>query len=845
MFAVRALVIGAVAVFVALLMVSPGGSALGAPPLRLSPAGSASAIASHASPSAGNAAENRILAELRATHADLKDAFLPNLNVPARVESGTITPDYAQAPAPMGIGDLGVQDVHGKNVGTVAYTSSVEASVTLNALNSTYLDGFGPDSVSMQLNTVLTNVDLFGNTQNQFWIQNVPVYVESTHKLYIVDNIWNFSSSAFEFTPNSLYKYSGFEYPPVYYFANGPQWTTGEPFTVRVFNNASVMNDRPTVFLNYSITLSNGTTVAGSYDEVEFNSTGLATPTYPAPMPTFQIDGQQLGAQGALPNDAEIMLGGSSDGATTSISAVNATMTLATLPNASATYVSVPAAYNFGFDTGETAEGISEWASSGPSPTAHLASGPSLLRPLWGMVGAVSGFVPVQFSVAPSNAFAFASVGTAFRAGTAAWAPVLANGSADYQLPPGHYAFDFLLSDHNAKVVLVSGPIATVVTLVADPSVGITTPLYGWGNAQLAAISQSGGTGTVGHPYVLLNAGTATLNPLFGEFNDFEFPVFSGILLVDTTAFVTVTNAPSFFVAYSLPIEAKAVALDGQPSYNYLQQEYYRVQHVSIVDNPSISGWYPSSDVGTMYGSVLFWNSSANLVAGNTFDDMSVGLFVYGGSNDVVWGNTFTVSLPVCSYPPEVFNDPGNETGIVLSANNDLLYNNYFDVPAPAVTPTSNVLTFTHASYHDVWNVSSLPLHTVRVVNGFSLFGNIVGGPRQGGNFWSTYGTPADPYGVLPFNAAGGISAGGDQLPLTPFALHALMFREKGLPVSQPWSVTINGVTFGSTGTTISFVEPAGTYAYVVGPIAGFTPHPATGAVTVGNGAASATIGWT
>jgi thermopsin len=845
MLAARALVVGAVAVFVALLMVSPGGSGLGASPLRPSSAGLSAATAAHGSPSSTSATESRILSELRSSHTDLKDAFLPNLNAPVRVENGTIVPTYAMAPAPMGIGDFGIQEVHGKNVGTVSYTSSVEASITLNALNSTYLDGFGPDSVSMQLNTVLTNVDLFGNTQNQFWVQNVPVYVESTHKLYIVDNIWNFSSPAFDLTANSLYRYHGIEVPPVYYFANGPQWTTGEPFTVRVFNNATVLNDRPTVFLNYSVTLSNGTTVSGSYDRVEFNSTGLARPTHPAPMPTFQIDGQHYGAQGYLPNDAEIMIGGSGDGSTTSVSDVNATMSLATLPNASATYVPVPAAYNFGVDTGETSEGISEWASAGPSPVAHLASGPSILRPLWGLVGSAPGFVPVTFSVAPSNAFVFASRGPTFQSGAAAWAPVLANGTASYQLPPGHYAFEFLLSDHDTKLVHVSGATSTAVTLASDPSVGITTPLYAWGNAQLAAISQSGGTGTVTNPYVLLNGGSATLNPLFGEFNDFFFPVFSGIQLENTSAFVTVTNAPTFFVTYSLPIEAGAIAAYGLPTYNYLQQEYYNVHHVSVVDNPAISGWFSSFDIGTMVGSVLIWNSSGNLVAGNSFDDMSVALFVYGGTNNVVWGNTMTVSQPVCPTPSNVLNDPGNETGIVLSADHDLLYNNYFDVPAPAVTPTTNVLTFLPSSYHDVWNISSSPLHMVRVVNGFSLSGNIVGGSRQGGNFWSTYGTPADPFGVLPFNAAGGISSGGDQLPLEPFALHKVTFTEKGLPPAQLWSVTLNGVTFSTNGGTIQFLEPSGTYAYAVGTVAGFTANPASGAITVHHGAASTTIHWT
>jgi thermopsin len=821
MLAVRALVVSAVAVFVALLMVSPGGAVL-APST-----GHSALVRPGSAPLASTSSlASRILSELRASHVPPKDVFLPNLTQHTTVQGGTIVPTYAQAPAPMGIGDLGVEEVHGHNVGTVSYTSSVEANLTLNALNSTYLDGFG-------------------NTNNQFWVQNVPVYVETTHQLYIVDNIWNFSSPSFDFTPNSLSRYHGIEVPPVYYFANGPQWTTAMPFTIHVFNNATVMNDRPTVFLNYSIALSSGRTVTGSYDEVEFNSTGLARPTHPAPSPTFQIDGQHPGAQGFLPNDAEIMLGGSSDGQTTSINDINATMTLSTLANGSATYMPVPAAYDFGFDTGETAEGIGEWSSTAPSPVAHLSSGPSLLHPLWGIVGSVPGFIPVHVDVSPSNAFVFASVGSSFKSGTAAWAPLLADGTGSYQLPPGHYAFDFLLSDHTPKAMSVSGPISTAITLPLDNSVGITTPLYAWGNAQLANISQPGGAGTITNPYVLRNGGTATLNPLFGEFNDFLFPVFSGILLVNTSAYVTVTNAPSFFVTYSLPIEAAGIAASGLPTYNYLQQEYWNVHHVSVVGNPTISGWFSSGLAGTMVGNVLFWNSSGNLVANNTFEDMSVGMFDYGGADNVVTANTFDVSLPVCANPSAVLNDPGNETGFLLAGSYELLYNNYFDVPIPAVTPTQNPLTFTPSSYHDTWNVSAAPASHVRLVNGFALSGNILGGASEGGNFWSTYGSAADPYGVLPFNAAGGISSGGDHLPLLPFLLRHLTFHETGLPNGTAWAVTIDGITFASTGSTIRFFEPTGTYAYVVAPVSGFTAHPSTGAVRVPYGAVTVPIHWT
>jgi thermopsin len=837
MVAVRHLVLGAAALFVTVLMLSPVGG--------LTPATSSVHADSPAGVSVASADATRVASEIRQSHVPTSDVFLPNFHPQLTVQNGTITPTYAQAPAPMGIGDLGIQKVNGKDVGTVSYTPSVEATVTVNTLNSSYVDGFGPDSVSMQLNTVLTNVDLFNTTGNQFWIQNVPVYVESTHKLYIVDNIWNFSNPAFDLTQNSFWSDRGFPVPPVFYYAEGPTWTTGLPFTVHVYNNATVLNDRPTVFLNYSITLSSGRTVTGSYDKVEFNSTGYARPTHPAPSPTFQIDGQQFGANGYLPNDAEIMLGGSDDGCTTSVYDINATMELATLANGTSTYSPVPAALDFGFDTGETSEGISEWASTTPTPVAHLVSGPSLLHPLWGMTGAVAGSISVTLHVTPANAFVFASTGGKFNPSTAAWSPLLATGLGSYQLAPGTYTFEVLLSDHATRVVHVGSAISTSVNLGASPGVGIDTPLYAWGNAEVANISQPGGAGTVGNPYVLLNGGSATLNPLFGEFNDFFFPVFSGIALTNTTDYVTIENAPSFAITYSLPVEAAAVALNGVPSTNFLQQVFLNDRHVSVVDNPVISGWFSSYDAGTLLANVIFWNSSDNLVAGNTFEDMGVAINIYGGSNTVVWGNTISVSYPVCPDPAAVENDPGNETGLLLSANHDLVYNNIFDVPVPAITPTTNLLTFVPSSYVDTWNVTSAPASTVLKVNGFGLSGNILGGAREGGNYWSTYGTPSNPYGTVPFDASGGISTGGDSLPLVPFVLYHVNFTETGLPAGTLWSVTLGGVVRSSTTPTITFFDPAGAYGYAVGPVAGFTTVHSQGAVLVHGGPANVKVPWT
>ncbi len=52
---------------------------------------------------------------------------------------------------------------------------------------------------------------------------------------------------------------------------------------------------------------------------------------------------------------------------------------------------------------------------------------------------------------------------------------------------------------------------------------------------------------------------------------------------------------------------------------------------------------------------------------------------------------------------------------------------------------------------------------------------------------------------------------------------YEVTFTELGLPTGTNWSVTVKGVTGSSTGTTISFWEPNGTYRYGIGPETGYS----------------------
>ncbi|MGA8275888.1 MAG: thermopsin family protease [Thermoplasmata archaeon] len=837
--------VGLLVFSIAAIMLIPAGSAApaaaaaGAAPSALviapasvhtAPAAATPAIAPQAL--TGTAAtESRILSTLKSDNIPQRDAFLPNFGAHFSSTGNLITPLYATSPAPMGLGDFGIQNVNGTNVGTISYTQSVKASVTLNSVNPVYVTSSDPDGFTMQLNTVLTHTDVLGSASYQYWIQNVPVYNPVTSTLAFEDNIWNFSSPAIAMQANSIYSGDGFTVPGVYYYAIGPSYHVSTPFTVQVYNNASVVNDRPTVFFNYTVATTSGT-VSGSFDQVEFNSTGLATPHHKAPMPTFQINGQFANPTDFLLNDAEIMLGGPGGGSTTTLLGITGSMGLWTLPNGTSTFQTVRSAYDFGTDTGETSEGIAEYATTGAHPVAELNSGPSILYPLWGIAGAHQGAEKVTVNLSPTNAFVFANQGHTFSEYTAAWGPTPVSGPAVYWLSPGAYTFKFLLSDYTPVVVNVGhhSSVTLTVSLVSNPAAGVYTPLWAEANSQLAAISQPGGLGTFSHPYYLDNNLAASIDPLFASFNDYLFPVFPGVYLIDTTAYVNVYNMPSFGVAY--PNTGF-----GSPLSNQLNIELYRSTHVSIVANADLSGWFYNGASFAEPAAVYLWDSSHDLIAGNTFYVESNGINTVDatglGGHNVIWGNVFYASTLPASNPGAALN-AGSQVGLWVWESHDLIYNNAFLTPNTAFLIPENFYVGGSAPWTDSWNVAYQPATDVMSLNGWHMSGSILGLSYEGGNYWDNYGTPSNPYGVT-YTNGGEIWTGGDHLPLTLLTLYKVRVHETGLASGTSWAVTINGYTQTTTGTEVTFWLPDGAYGVFPGAVTGYTA-PSPSAILV-NGA--------
>ena len=684
-----------------------------------------------------------------------KHYFPPNFHPATRDSNGVVSPLYTNSPAPMGVGSWGITNTSGNLTGFVLNTSSFEGTATLNNLTTLDLTNDGPDQYTMQLNTILRNVTLFGNSSFVFWTQNVVLYTAHNHTLSFEDNLWNFSSSAFNLTPNSLYSYNGTIVPYSYYYAVGPSLNVSYPFTVHLFLNSSTHNNRNAVYYNYSVISSNGN-YGGSYDRIVFNSTHGMPSTFVTPSAYYQINGFQYTPNGFLPYDAEMMLGGPGGGSQTNVLSINGTMTLDYLPQGSTSnsYVSVPSAYDFGSDTGETSSGIAEWWSGN---TVHLDTGPSLLYPMWN-ISSNSGHQTLSGSVTPSNSFIFISNGT-FNNYYAGWAPVSNDGSFHYELPPGTYSGKILMSEYNPLNFSFTSSKTMIVSLVKNTAKGIYTPLVAMNNQQLQSIS-SGGSGTVGNPYAIQNNQYFEINPLFWEWNDYMFPVFSGIMLVNTDAYVTISNAAPFLINYP-SFTYPQLTYYGLPAFNFMPTELYNTSHVSIV-NSRYTGWFSSNlNFGLpITGNIIMWNSTSNLIAHNDFLSMGNSIELYGGSGNLIWGNYFEESAPVGNINSMAFGT--SPIGMTVYSSNNTIYNNNFDVLLTVVSLDYNIYNGGSPIYNNTYNVPSVPPSTVMMFNGISMSGSVVNNGYVSGNVWW------DEFPGQPYNDSGLMQSSYDYSPVVP-----------------------------------------------------------------------------
>nr|QNO41624.1 hypothetical protein AJMLGAKO_00001 [Methanosarcinales archaeon ANME-2c ERB4] len=133
-------------------------------------------------------------------------------------------------------------------------------------------------------------------------------------------------------------------------------------------------------------------------------------------------------------------------------------------------------------------------------------------------------------------------------------------------------------------------------------------------------------------------------------------------------------------------------------------------------------------------GIILSLWCNNNTISGNTVSNNDCGIHMRGSSSNTIHSNTAS----------------NNDDGIYLhsSSTNNQIYNNYFNNTNNAQDDGTNI-----------WDITP------------TLGENIIGGSWLGGNYWSDYAgedTNGDGLGdtLLPYNASGEITTGGDWHPL-------------------------------------------------------------------------------
>ncbi len=802
-------------------------------------------------------------------------------------------------------------------------SNSVAGILTVNSQPQSFYPGSGtPTQWGGQENVVLPNVTILGKecpgascsasgTGNYaFWVQNVISYDSNNDTISFVDDTWNFTSGSSEMFNSSLVDWSptGSNYTGVW-VAYSPYFYMPPPFTVTTYVNTSVNSAGDEIlWYNYSIASPTRDINNGNYDYLVFNSQPLTGGPIALNPPDFEASAHSHHeVTEGYEFDAFI---GADDGANNLILSANATMQVqycVQLPYCTPTsfaYASVPAAVNYGMQTGEQTTGV---AVNYVGTTADLVSGPLVTHGLWnytGQTGVNPGSVAVTNDITVSGApegtlatqpYVFVWLeNTNYTSQGYQWAPDVAT----WYLMPDTYNYEIMLADYtqqNGTFKVVASPLTLTVTLPYNHQMGVYTPLWALNNGQLAGISSSG-SGTVSSQYVLFNNPTTTyfgftagnLSSNFYSKDDYSFPSYAGLLIEHTTAYVDATDLPAFSVTHTTTAY-------------YLGLELFYTSHVTIANDANLRGW-PSWEEISFYATVpatqnpapqaeLFvWNSTNDLIMSNTFVGTKTtsgsyvapdGIVLYGGGDNVVWGNTFRDPYGVAFGT--------TYAGIGLAEANDLIYNNNFSVDNPVVYLPYNWANVADClpqylggcGYNqddngwfynvqanvigDTWNVTPQAASNVaNTVNGFALSGNILGAGEttQGGNYYWNLGTSPNNYTTTPYvsrfyysdwsyvfplgcgtiQAPGapcgtpppivgayenGIQTGGDYAAYGP----TVHFAETGLLAGLTWSVTLGTATQSSTGSSTTFDVAYGTYAYTITAPIGYTVSVSSGSL--------------
>jgi thermopsin len=831
---------------------------------------------------------NRLAHDAESSGLPPAGRLLPNLEYSAVREGAALVPsNLAQGgvqpgPTSIGVNDLGLRvDSSGAYVPYWYRTTSLDGTITINNISLLPIETNASSSITLQLNAILNNVTLFGQSVYQIWAQNVIFYSVEGDQMQLATDAWNFTGPPFELFPNDIYQNSpgGFIFTGTYVHAvpsSPPAFTLRPPFTISFYLNATNLDGRNALFFNYSLTSAHDILLGatnfghsiqdGSFDWIIFNSTAGQPAGYQAPPASFLISGNQSSNIG-LPNDAEIAICGGSDGFSGITRSLEASARLQYLNSTTGGYSAVPAAFTTTEDTGESMEGVDAHytPASADRGLAYLTNGPEFIYGMWN--ASEPGIHEKEFtvSVSPDSTLVWVSPkgedgAPSFNDSLAAW-DLTATPMTSFWLPTGPgqtFSFAALANDYTPRYGTLHLGVVNHLVLTHNPAEGLYVPIIAFGNAGVASIAQSG-DGSAVDPYIISYSQVQPISSLFSAYDFFTQPLYPGLLLSGVTAHVVIVDPPSLFILQSAEAKLVLESFYGLtvPNYNYLPMEIYDSSHISIVGASKISGWFPVTLTGFLMASLFLSNDTHLLVAYDHFSSMGSAMVIVNpngngtSEHNTVFGNVFAQNPltlgPDNLYLVEAFNTtytgPPAVGSLGVFSSGNSIYNNRFGTPITAYSPPQNpylayvfINDFGYtdfasvaATWQNSWNISLEPPSHVQYVNHFALTGSIVGAPFEGGNAWTNWN------GTLPYTDQGLIVGGGDYLPL-PVAgapLFAVVFEESGLPSGAPWAVLVDGTTYHSTGRLILVYEAVGSYAYSVPHADGRAPMPHHGTVTV------------
>lgn len=375
----------------------------------------------------------------------------------------------------------------------------------------------------------------------------------------------------------------------------------------------------------------------------------------------------------------------------------------------------------------------------------------------------------------------------------------------------------------------------------------IYVSLYSASSGEVAEISPS--TGDVQSYIYLGNAG--------GAAGIASLPDGYTYVSLSSSNYVDVIHNNVNFTDIKVPRGPEWIGYDPINGYVYVISTASSPATISII-NPSSNSVIGS--LSSPVGTLVYQN-------GMIYDFGTAALQSINGLTTTIPPMVSSESEPVSSYPYAASAGPGNNAFVALNGTNnvdimDLSGSESYSlgiVSDPGTSP-QGILYNPIAGYLYVANFKSdsVDVYSVQVLEKVTFtesglpygteWGITVNGESnssstdsvafylENGSYQYTATTPIDidgssylttSSGTVNVDGTTGVQVDYHQSEFTT------TFIESALPSGTEWSVTFNGNTQSSTGTSISFSTPEGSYSYTVNPPAGYSANPNSGTITV------------